>query len=119
MPSQGKRPSCAQSTKAKRALGKRGFAEARSELLAAIREDAAEVGPGLTLDGLGAEGLLTESLTLVHRLPATLAALEAGVLHRGHLWHLLDKVAPIEDAVIRAGSRGALVIDGGVTVKGP
>jgi hypothetical protein len=53
-------------------------------------------------DPAGAEGLLAESLTLVHRLPGTLAALEAGLLHRGHLWHLLDKVAPIEDAGLRA-----------------
>ena len=41
-------------------------------------------------------------MTLVHRLPGTLAALEAGVLHGGHLWPLLDKVAPIVDDAVRA-----------------
>jgi hypothetical protein len=41
-----------------------------------------------------AEALLTRSLTLVHRLPATLAALEAGALHPGHRWPMLEKVAP-------------------------
>ena len=44
----------------------------------------------------------TRSLTLVHRLPGTLAALEAGALHPGHLWPMLEKVAPIEDATVRA-----------------
>ncbi|SNS41583.1 hypothetical protein SAMN06893096_10421 [Geodermatophilus pulveris] len=42
---------------------------------------------------------------LVHRLPGTLAALEAGVVHRGHLWHLLDKVAPIAEDGVRARRR--------------
>ncbi len=37
----------------------------------------------------------------MHRLPRTLIALEAGVLHVGHLWSLLEKVAPIADRVVR------------------
>ena len=49
-----------------------------------------------------ADALLTRSLTLVHRCRGTLAALEAGALHPGHLWTMLEKVAPIAEARIRA-----------------
>ena len=56
----------------------------------------------LSISSEAAEALLTRSLALVHRLPGTLAALEAGALHPGHLWPMLDKVAPIEDATVRA-----------------
>ena len=52
---------------------------------------------------------MAESLTLEHRLPGTLAALEAGVVHRGHLWHLLDKVAPVADAGLRAAIEADLL----------
>ncbi|CAA9337445.1 MAG: hypothetical protein AVDCRST_MAG48-3460 [uncultured Friedmanniella sp.] len=45
----------------------------------------------------------------MHRLPGTLAALEAGALHPGHLWTMLDKVAPIEDAAVRAEVEAALL----------
>ncbi|NEK84500.1 HNH endonuclease [Blastococcus saxobsidens] len=61
-----------------------------------------ELVVALSLSAQAADALLTRSLDLVHRLPGTLAALEAGALHPGHLWTMLDKVAPIEDAVIRA-----------------
>ncbi len=61
-----------------------------------------ELAVALSLSSEAAQGLLERSLTLVHRLPATLDALEAGVLHPGHLWPLLDKVAPIADDTIRA-----------------
>jgi len=76
---------------------------ARPEVLRAVSEWAGrELMVGLSISAEGAEGLLERSLSLVHRLPGTLAALEAGALHPGHLWTMLDKVAPIEDARIRA-----------------
>jgi hypothetical protein len=56
----------------------------------------------MSISAHAADDLLTSSLTLVHRLPGTLAALEAGALHPGHLWTMLDKVGPIEDPAIRA-----------------
>ena len=55
------------------------------------------------------EALLIVSLTLVHRLPGTLAALEAGALHPGHLWPMLEKVAPIEDPTVRAEVEAGLL----------
>ncbi|MGY1661771.1 DUF222 domain-containing protein [Geodermatophilus sp. SYSU D00705] len=76
---------------------------ARPEVLRAVSEWAApELSIALGITAPAAEALLERSLTLVHRLPGTLAALETGVLHAGHLWHLLDKVAPIEDDAVRA-----------------
>ncbi|MGY1631344.1 DUF222 domain-containing protein [Geodermatophilus sp. SYSU D01186] len=76
---------------------------ARPEVLRAVSEWAApELSIALCITAPAAEALLERSLTLVHRLPGTLAALETGVLHAGHLWHLLDKVAPIEDDAVRA-----------------
>jgi hypothetical protein len=73
------------------------------EVLGAVSEWATpELAIALNLTQPAAQDLLAESLTLVHRLPGTLAAMEAGVLHRGHLWHLLDKVAPIADDGLRA-----------------
>src|SRR3954462_6746704 len=44
-----------------------------------------------------AQSLLERSLRLVSRLPGTLAALEAGALHSGHVWPLLDVVADVSD----------------------
>jgi hypothetical protein len=76
---------------------------ARADVLRPVSEWATpELAVALNLTQQAAEGLLVESLTLVHRLPGVLAALEGGVLHRGHLWHLLDKVAPIEHPGLRA-----------------
>jgi hypothetical protein len=81
---------------------------ARPEVLAEVSEWAAqELGLALSVPTLTAEGVLARSLTLVHRLPGTLAALEAGVLHVGHLWALLEKVAPVSDS----GVRGRLEVD--------
>lgn len=75
----------------------------RPESLRPVSEWAArELVVALSLSAEAADALLTRSLDLVHRLPGTLAALEAGALHPGHLWSMLDKVAPIEDARIRA-----------------
>ena len=75
---------------------------ARPEVLADVSEWAAqELVVALSISSSAAEALLTRSLTLVHRLPRTLAALESGQLHPGHLWPMLDKVAPIADDEVR------------------
>ncbi|WP_143108083.1 DUF222 domain-containing protein, partial [Geodermatophilus obscurus] len=75
----------------------------RAEVLRPVSEWATqELAIALSLTGEAAQSLLERSLILVHRLPATLEALEAGVLHPGHLWPLLDKVAPIADDAVRA-----------------
>lgn len=98
-----------------RAQGERGAMSAerwaaRPEVLRPVSEWAAqELTVALSLSETAAEALLTRSLTLVHRLPATLAALEAGALHPGHLWPMLEKVAPIEDDTIRAEIENALL----------
>ena len=76
---------------------------ARPEVLADVSEWAAqELVVALSITSHAAEALLTRSLTLVHRLPRTLTALETGALHIGHLWPMLDKVAPIARADVRA-----------------
>ena len=75
----------------------------RPEVLADVSEWAAqEVSLALSITRKAAEDLLDRSLTLVHRLPGTLAALESGVLHTGHLWPMLEKVAPVVDRRVRA-----------------
>ncbi|WP_245899462.1 HNH endonuclease signature motif containing protein [Geodermatophilus normandii] len=74
----------------------------RSAVLRPVSEWATqELAVALSLSAEAAQALLERSLTLVHRLPATLDALEAGVLHAGHLWPLLDRVAPIADDALR------------------
>jgi hypothetical protein len=76
---------------------------ARPEILRPVSEWAGrELMIALSISAEAAEALLTRSLTLVQRLPGTLAALEAGALHPGHLWTMVEKVAPIHDARIRA-----------------
>jgi hypothetical protein len=76
---------------------------ARPEVLRPVSEWAGrELMIALSISEQAADALLTRSLTLVHRLPGTLAALEAGALHPGHLWTVLEKVAPIADDRIRA-----------------
>jgi len=83
---------------------------ARPEALRQVSEwTTQELVVALSLSAPAAEALLTRSLDLVHRLPGTLAALEAGALHPGHLWTMLDKVAPIEDAAVRAEVEAALL----------
>lgn len=75
----------------------------RPEVLAEVSEWAAqELVVALSISEKAAVDLLTRSLTLVHRLPGTLAALESGLLHTGHLWQMLEKVAPVVDATVRA-----------------
>src|SRR4051812_36987429 len=76
---------------------------ARPQILRCVSEWATrELVVALSLSATAAEALLDRSLTLVRRLPGTLAALEAGALHVGHLWPLLDQVAPIADDRTRA-----------------
>ncbi|WP_336030036.1 HNH endonuclease signature motif containing protein [Geodermatophilus sp. FMUSA9-8] len=75
----------------------------RPELLRSVSEWATqELSIALSLTSHAAESLLTTSLTLVHRLPATLDALEAGAVHGGHVTALLDHVAPVADDTVRA-----------------
>ena len=76
---------------------------ARADILRPVSEWAGrELTVALSISAEAADQLLHRSLTLVHRLPGTLAALEAGALHSGHLWTMLEKVAPITDSLIRA-----------------
>jgi hypothetical protein len=75
----------------------------RAEVLRPVSEWAArELVVALSISEPAAEALLERSLLLVERLPGTLAALEAGALHPGHLWPMLEKVAPIENDRLRA-----------------
>src|SRR4051794_14147251 len=83
---------------------------ARPEVLLGVSEWAApELVVALSISAEAAEALLARSLTLVHCLPGTLAALEAGALHPGHLHPMLEKVAPIEDATVRAQVEAGLL----------
>ena len=76
---------------------------ARPVVLADVSEWATqELVVALSITSTAAQNLLERSLTLVHRLPRTLAALESGLIHVGHLWSLLERVAPITDAKVRA-----------------
>jgi len=61
-----------------------------------------ELALALEISSQAAETLLERSLTLVHRLPCTLEALESGTLHVGHLFPMLERVAPIADDGKRA-----------------
>jgi Domain of unknown function (DUF222) len=83
---------------------------ARPEVLRAVSEWATqELSVALSLSTEAAQALLERSVTLVHRLPATLDALQAGVLHVGHLGPLLDRVAPIADDAVRAALEADLL----------
>ncbi|MGY1603241.1 HNH endonuclease [Geodermatophilus sp. SYSU D00815] len=76
---------------------------ARPEVLRDVSEWATpEVSIGLTRTQVRAEGLLEESLALVHTLPGALAALEGGLLTPEHLRPLLEHVAVIADPQLRA-----------------
>lgn len=75
----------------------------RPAVLADVSEWAGqELALALEISGQAAETLLERSLTLVHRLPRTLRALESGALHVGHLFPLLERVGPIADQEKRA-----------------
>lgn len=76
---------------------------ARPPVLADVSEWAGqELVLALEISNQAAETLLERSLTLVHRLPRTLEALESGALHVGHLFPMLERVAPIADDDKRA-----------------
>ncbi|SOC47344.1 protein of unknown function [Blastococcus aggregatus] len=76
---------------------------ARPAVLADASEWAGqELALALEISGQAAETLLERSLTLVHRLPRTLEALESGALHVGHLFPMLERVGPIADDAKRA-----------------
>ncbi|MGY1653535.1 DUF222 domain-containing protein [Geodermatophilus sp. SYSU D01119] len=75
----------------------------RPELLRSVSEWATqELCVALSLTATAAEALLVRSLTLVHRLPATLDALESGAVHAGHVSALVDHVASVADDTVRA-----------------
>jgi hypothetical protein len=87
-----------------------GRRAARPQVLADVSEWAAqELVVALSVSTEAAEQLLTRSLTLVHRLPGTLVALESGALYVGHLWTMLERVAPIADDTVRARTEKALL----------
>ncbi|SDF15193.1 protein of unknown function [Blastococcus fimeti] len=76
---------------------------ARPAVLVDVSEWAGqELALALEISGQAAETLLERSLTLVHRLPRTLEALESGALHVGHLFPMLERVGPIADDEKRA-----------------
>src|SRR3954451_18697662 len=75
---------------------------ARPEVLRPVSEcDTQGLQVALAYTEGSAQALLERSLRLVSRLPGTLAALEAGFLHAGHAWPLLDLVADIADDTTR------------------
>ncbi len=83
---------------------------ARPEVLREVSEWAApELSVALSVTQTAAQTLLERSLTLVHRLPGTLAALEAGALHAGHLFPMLEHVAPIGEDRVRAQVEAGLL----------
>ncbi|MGX5655783.1 DUF222 domain-containing protein, partial [Geodermatophilus nigrescens] len=84
---------------------------ARPDLLRSVSEWATqELCVALSLTATAAEALLVRSLTLVHRLPATLDALEAGEVHGGHVAAMLDHVAPVADDTVRAALERDLLV---------
>ncbi len=83
---------------------------ARLAVLADVSEWAGqELALALEISGQAAETLLERSLTLVHRLPRTLEALESGALHAGHLFPMLERVGPIADDGKRAEVEATLL----------
>src|SRR4051812_14034115 len=71
---------------------------ARPQVLTEVSEWAVdEVSVALCLPARTAAGLLAEALTLVEQLPATLAALEAGVIGPAHARMLTEVLTPLGD----------------------
>ncbi|WP_409333079.1 HNH endonuclease signature motif containing protein [Trujillonella humicola] len=104
------RPSSADRQPGERGAMSAARRAARPEVLAEVSEWAAqELVVALSISSRTAENLLIRSLTLAHRLPGTLAALESGLLHVGHLGPLLDHVAPVEDDEKRAAIESELL----------
>lgn len=76
---------------------------ARPAVLSDVSEWAVdEVMVALGLSSQAASQQLTESITLVDRLPATLAALEAATLSWAHARMLCEVLAPLSDEVLAA-----------------
>jgi hypothetical protein len=72
---------------------------ARPQALTAVSEWAVdEVAASMRLSGAAACQLLTESVTLVEALPATLNALEAGAIGWSHARMLTEVLAPLQPA---------------------
>ncbi|WP_448640663.1 DUF222 domain-containing protein [Geodermatophilus sp. URMC 63] len=83
---------------------------ARADVLRPVSEWAAqELSIALDVTAQRAEAELERSLLLVSRLPRVMGALESGRLHAGHLWCLLEHVAPIADDAVRAAIEAELL----------
>src|SRR4051812_29653443 len=75
---------------------------ARPQVLADVSEWAAdEVALACAIPTPTAQKRLEQALILVHRLPGTLAGLESGLLHVGHLYPLLEKLGALSEAKVR------------------
>ena len=75
--------------------------ESRPAVLTDVSEWAVdEVMVALGLSSPAATRMLTESITLVERLPATLAALESATLSWAHAQMLCEVLAPLSDEVL-------------------
>ena len=76
---------------------------ARPAVLAQVSEWAApELSIAQSTSREAAARKLEQSMTLVHKLPATLEALQSGLLHDGHLFTMLERVATVADDTKRA-----------------
>ena len=77
---------------------------------------AAEVAARLRLPQRAAQSRLAEAVFLVDRLPATLAALEAGAITTGHARVLVDLLEPVSDDKRTEIETAALELAGAQTV---
>jgi hypothetical protein len=83
---------------------------ARPAVLTPVSEWAVdEVMVALGLSAQSAARLLAESVTLVERLPATLAALQGGLIGWGHARMLTEVLAPLADPATRAAVEARLL----------
>jgi len=83
---------------------------ARPAALTPVSEWAVdEVMVALGLSAHAASAALTESILLVQRLPATLAALQAGALTPGHARMLTEVLGPVADDGVRAAVEARLL----------
>ena len=83
---------------------------ARPAVLTGVSEWAAdEVMAALAVTATAAERLLVDAVTLVERLPATLAAVEDGRLSWAHARMLGEVLAPLADPAVRAELEGRLL----------